>query len=200
MIVLKTYLLLIYEFFKTGLFAVGGGLATIPFLRDIATEHPGWFSVDRLSDMIAISESTPGPVGVNMATYAGFVASSSFGLPLGIVGAIITTFALVAPSVIVIYFVSKAYRRFKENPLVTNAFYAVRPAVAGMIAAVGLTLVESGLLVPGYVLKEFYNYINIKALILFVIFIVAMNVGPLEKLHPIFFIIAAGVCGAVFAM
>ena len=94
-----TCLLLFYEFFKTGLFAVGGGLATLPFLYDIAARHPEWFTVSQLADMLAVSESTPGPLGVNMATYVGYLTA-------GIPGAGAATMGLVAPSVIVILIVA----------------------------------------------------------------------------------------------
>ncbi|MBS6641206.1 MAG: chromate transporter, partial [Clostridiaceae bacterium] len=106
------YLQLFWEFFKTGLFAIGGGLATIPFLRDITLKYP-WFTPEDLLDMIAISESTPGPMGVNSATYAGFHAA---GLP----GALAATFSLVLPSVIIIILVSRALTRFRDSKLVQD--------------------------------------------------------------------------------
>mgnify|MGYP003292622080 CR=1 FL=1 len=88
------YLRLFFEFFKTGLFAIGGGMATIPFLYDIS-DKTGWFTHDKLADMIAVSASTPGPIGVNMATFAGYMTR-------GILGALVATFALVLPSYIII--------------------------------------------------------------------------------------------------
>ena len=200
--ILKTFSLLIYEFFKTGLFSIGGGLATVPFLREMAAKYP-WFSPDMLSDMIAVSESTPGPIGINMATYAGFNAGYSVGgLPIGILGGIIATLSLAAPSIIIILMLSGVYRKFKTNPLVTNAFYTIRPAVTGMIAAVAVTLIEAALLTDSFTLvfKDLIGLISVKAVILFVILAVAMNIKPLKKLHPILFIVFAGVCGAVFAM
>lgn len=202
MIVLKTFALLFYEFFKTGLFSVGGGLATIPFLRDIASTYT-WFTTDMLSDMIAVSESTPGPIGINMATYAGYTAGYSVGgVPMGIIGGIVATLALIAPSIIIILLISRAYMKFKTNPLVMNAFYAIRPAVTGMIAAVAVTLIEAALLTDDFVLDftALKGLVSIKAVILFVIMFAAMNIKQLKKLHPIVFIVAAGVIGAVFAM
>ena len=89
------YLLLFWEFFKTGLFAVGGGLATLPFLTQMSVSHPDWFTTQMLADMIAVSESTPGPIGVNMATYVGYTVA-------GIPGAIVATCSLVLPSLIII--------------------------------------------------------------------------------------------------
>ena len=100
------YLLLFYEFFKVGLFAIGGGLVTIPFLFDLAEQYP-WFTASELADMIAISESTPGPLGVNMATFAGYKAG-------GILGAISATFGLVCPSLIIIMLISKLLKKFSD--------------------------------------------------------------------------------------
>ena len=200
--ILKTFALLAFEFFKTGLFAIGGGLATVPFLREIAAKYT-WFTTDMLSDMIAVSESTPGAIGINMATYAGFSAGfGEGGLAAGILGGIIATLALAAPSIIIILMLSGAYQKFKSNPLVANAFYAIRPAVTGMIAAVAVTLIEAALLTDSFtfVPGDLAEIINIKAVILFVVLAAAMNIKPLKKLHPIVFIVFAGICGAVFGM
>lgn len=202
MMILKTFAILFYEFFKTGLFAVGGGLATVPFLREIAERYT-WFTTSMLSDMIAVSESTPGPIGVNMATYSGYSAGYSVGgVPMGVVGGIVATLGLIAPSIIIILLVSKVYRKFKTNPLVGNAFYTIRPAVTGMIAAVAVTLIAAALLDGELVLNinKLLGIVSIKAVILFVIMLAAMNIKQLKKLHPIIFIVIAGICGAVFSM
>ena len=123
------YLRLFYEFFKTGLFAVGGGMATVPFLYDIA-DKTGWFTYDKLADMIAVSESTPGPIGVNMATYVGFTTA-------GIPGAVCATIGLVTPSVILILIIAKFLAGFSDNKYVKSAFYTIRPASSALIAAAG---------------------------------------------------------------
>ena len=120
------YLQLFLEFFKTGLFAIGGGLATLPFLKQIALRHT-WYSVSQLTDMIAVSESTPGPIGINMSTYAGFHAA-------GVPGAIVSTLSLVLPSYLIILIVSHFMEKFKDSPLVNHVFYGIRPATAGLIA------------------------------------------------------------------
>ena len=101
------FLSLFYEFFKAGLFAVGGGLATIPFLKEISAKT-GWFTLSQLTDMIASSESTPGPMGVNCATYVGFETA-------GILGSIIATIGLIPPSVIIIILISKILEKFRNN-------------------------------------------------------------------------------------
>lgn len=121
------------EFFKAGLFAIGGGLATLPFLQEIG-QKTGWFTSHDLMDLIAISESTPGPIGVNSATYAGFHA-------FGVLGGIVATLGLITPSIIVIILVSKVLEKFKESSLVQNIFYGLRPASTGLIAAAGFSVV-----------------------------------------------------------
>lgn len=127
---MNVYIQLFVEFFKAGLFAVGGGMATIPFLYDIS-DKTGWFTHAQLTDMIAISESTPGPIGVNMATYVGFTSA-------GIPGSIIATLGLITPSIIVILIIAGFLKAFKDNKYVQSAFYGLRPASTGLIAAAGL--------------------------------------------------------------
>lgn len=192
---MMTYLLLFVEFFKTGLFAIGGGLATIPFLREMCHTHPMWFNEELLGNMIAVGESTPGPIGVNMATYVGYtVGYGEYGVWGGFLGGIITTFGLVLPSVIIIIIVTKLLTAFKENKLVARSFYSIRPAVVGMIASAAITMIKSGIFTKeGNLLQR----IDIKAAILFASLLVATNVKPIKKLHPIFFIIFAGVIGAI---
>ena len=119
------FLQLFWEFFKTGLFALGGGMATVPFLFDIGA-RTGWFTASELADMIAISESTPGPIGVNMATYVGFRSA-------GVLGGIVATIGLVTPSVIIILIVAKILNKFRNNPIVDTVFKYLRPAVIGLI-------------------------------------------------------------------
>ena len=126
MILLKLF----FEFFKIGIFAVGGGMATIPFLQELGA-RTGWFTQSFITDMIAISESTPGPIGINMATYVGFNLA-------GIIGGIIATMGIVVPAVVIVIVVSKSLERFSSNKYVEYMFYALRPAVTGLIAAAGL--------------------------------------------------------------
>ena len=107
------YLRLFWEFFKTGLFAIGGGMATLPFLHDIG-EATGWFTQAQLMNMLAVSESTPGPIGINMATYVGFTVA-------GVPGAVIATLGEVTPSIIVILIIAALLRNFRENRYVDRA-------------------------------------------------------------------------------
>lgn len=135
------YLQLFWEFFKIGLFAVGGGMATIPFLQRLS-ESTGWYSQAFLSDMIAISESTPGPIGINMATYVGYNVA-------GVLGGVIATLGVVFPAVVVVTLVSKSLERFSSSKQVSYLFYGLRPAVTGLIAAAGYSVVQIALMNPG---------------------------------------------------
>ena len=166
------FLQLFWEFFKTGLFAVGGGLATLPFLKAITHKYP-WFTANDLMDMIAVSESTPGPIGVNSATYAGFHAA---GLP----GALTATFSLVLPSVIIIILVSRALDRFRSSSLVQNGFYGLRPASAGLIFGAMFTVFAGSLLHldlwsgP----ESLLSVLNYRAILLFLVLSVAIRKLP----------------------
>ena len=124
---MSIYLRLFYEFFKTGLFAVGGGMATLPFLKDIGAST-GWYTQTDLMNMLAVSESTPGPIGINMATYVGFTVA-------GVPGAVIATIGEVTPSIIVILIVAAMLKKFRDNKYVDRAFYGLRPASTGLIGA-----------------------------------------------------------------
>ena len=183
------YLRLFYEFFKTGLFAFGGGLATIPFLTQIS-ENTGWFTKAELADMIAVSESTPGPIGVNMATYVGFTSA-------GIPGSIIATLGIVAPCIIVMLIISKMLMQFRDSPIVSSVMTGLRPASIALITAAAVEVMKVSVLKleiynAG---SSFWSIFDIKAIILAaVIFVLYRKI----KGHPIFYIIGAAIVGAVF--
>ena len=187
------YLQLFFEFFKTGLFAIGGGMATLPFLYDMA-DKTGWFTSAQLADMIAISESTPGPIGVNMATYVGFTTA-------GIWGAIIATIGLITPSIIIIIIISYFLKSFRDNKYVDAAFYGLRPASTGLIAAAGMTVVTITLLQIDLFksTSKIIDLFNWKSLILaFIIYILTNYVKQTKKLHPVFFIVGSAIIGMLF--
>ncbi|MCR5304388.1 MAG: chromate transporter, partial [Lachnospiraceae bacterium] len=127
-----TLLRLYLEFFKTGLLAVGGGLATLPFLSRLA-EETGWFTQHDLADMIAVSESTPGPIGVNSATYVGFKTA-------GIPGGIVATIGLITPSIIIVIIIASFLKSFNENGYVQKVFECLRPASVALITAAGISV------------------------------------------------------------
>ncbi len=189
-----TFLLLFFEFFKAGLFAVGGGLATLPFLSDMSNTY-GWFSSTELSNMIAISESTPGPIGVNMATYAGFTAGfSEGGILLGIFGALTATTALVLPSLIIIIIVAHFLEKFKSNALVNDSFFALRPAVTALIGLAGFEIVKQSL----FMITANGIDFDMLAIALFVV-IFALQI-IFKKLHPVALIAISAVAGIIFKM
>ena len=129
---------LMFEFAKTGLFSVGGGLATLPFLYEMSATT-GWFTTQDIADMIAISESTPGAIGINMSTYAGYQTA-------GVLGGILASLALAAPSVVIIMIIARFLKRFRDSKLVEGAFYGLRPASIAMITAAGLNVARVALL------------------------------------------------------
>ena len=189
------YLQLFIEFFKAGLFAVGGGMATIPFLYDIS-DKTGWFTHGQLTDMIAISESTPGPIGVNMATYVGYTTS-------GIPGAIIATLGLITPSIIVILIIAGFLKAFKDNKYVQSAFYGLRPASTGLIAAAGLGVVTLVVLNQDkYALTgSIMDLINIPNIILMLIlYYFTAKCKKTKGLHAAAFIAASAVIGIVLRL
>ena len=175
---------LFFEFAKVGLFAVGGGLATIPFLQDMGT-RTGWFTDVELTTMIAVSESTPGPIGVNMATYVGFLTG-------GVPGAVTATVGLIAPSVIVILIVAAFLQAFRDSKYVAGAFYGLRPASTALITAAGLVVVRETFWLTGGVL--FWQGTVLAAVLL----VLTRWVKQTKNWHPIVFIGLSALVGVVF--
>ena len=187
------FLQLFFEFARVGLFAVGGGLATIPFLQDMGA-RTGWFTNADLTTMIAVSESTPGPMGVNMATYVGFQTGSLAGGPLGgAAGAVLATLGLITPSIIII---AGFLQKFRQSKTVDAVFQGLRPASTALIAAAGLSVALSVLFTFQGTESCVFS-VHWPALILAVAVFVCMRYTPLKKLHPVAFIAAAAVIGAV---
>lgn len=188
------YLRLFFEFFKTGLFAVGGGMATLPFLYDIS-EKTGWFTTAQLADMVAVSESTPGPIGVNMATYVGFTSA-------GILGSVVATLGLITPSVIIILLIARALQAFRQNKYVDSAFYGLRPCSVGLIAAAGILVVKIAMFNTELYAQtgRIADLVNFKAIILAAALLVFTRyIKATKKLHPICFILTSAVIGIVFS-
>ena len=183
------YIRLFLEFCRVGLFSVGGGLATIPFLTDLG-ERTGWFSPGDLANMIAISESTPGPMGVNMATYVGFHTA-------GVVGGVVATVGLIFPSVVIILIIAGFLEKFRQSKAVDAVFYGLRAASVALITAALLQVAKIALLAPG---EGIPFQLNLVAVILAVIIFVLVKFSPLKKLHPVCFIGLAALAGIVFQM
>ena len=193
---MELILRLMFEFFKTGLFAVGGGLATLPFLYEMSAKT-GWFSTYDIADMIAISESTPGAIGINMSTYAGFTTA-------GPLGGVCASIGLALPSLIIIIIIAKFLSKFEENKYVQRAFYGLRPASIAMITAAGLNVAKIAFLdrnyaVFSFLMKPFGNtagpIIRWPALVLAVCIFFGMKK---LKWHPVVFLAISAAVGMVF--
>ena len=184
MILLKLW----WEFFKIGMFSVGGGMATLPFLYDMS-DRTGWFTYNQIADMLAVSESTPGPIGINMATYTGFTTA-------GFWGSLAATLGIITPGIIIVLLIVAVLEKFRKNKYVEAAFYGLRPASTGLIAAAGILVVEIALL--NMDAAKFLDYFNIKAIILAAALLVLTRwVKPTKKLHPIVFIAFSAIVGVL---
>ena len=193
---------LFWEFCKTGLFAIGGGMATVPFLREIA-DKTGWFTAGQLADMIAVSESTPGPLGVNMATYVGYtVGSSQLGSPwMGIVGAVTATLGLIFPSIVIVLCISFFLKRFRTSTLVDAALYGLRPASVALISAAGVEIVLFAILRVDSIYQIGAAQLSWKSVALAAGVYAGTNLIPkLKKVHPIWFILLSAIVGVVLKM
>ena len=190
------FLRLFFEFFKVGLFSVGGGLATIPFLTDLG-QRTGWFDSGALANMIAIAESTPGPLGVNMATYVGFATA-------GIPGGVIATLGLIAPAIVIVLIVARFLQKFRKSKVVDGVFYGLRAASVALITAAMLQVARIALmfhevLVPEYGVVKTQLFYWPAILLAAVIFVVS-RYTKLKKLHPICFIAFAALVGILFKL
>jgi chromate transporter len=186
--------LLFFEFFKAGLFAVGGGLATVPFIREMGATY-GWITEAEIANIIAIAESTPGPIGVNAATYVGF-------LVCGIPGAIVATIGLVTPSVIIIILVAKAIKKYSDSHLVQSLFKSLRPAAIGLITAAGFSLLLTSLGVNANFLRFSFNanWYSLLKLGIYGVFTFFAFWKKTAKIHPLFYILAGGAIGAILSL
>lgn len=184
------YLRLFYEFFKIGLFSVGGGLATLPFLYTLSAKT-GWFSINDLLNMVAVSESTPGAIGINISTYVGFTTK-------GIPGAILATFSLALPAIIIIIIVSKFLEKFKDSKIVKDIFYGILPASTALIAAAGIGIVKVSLfnLSKFHGINTLLQIFNYKAIILALLLFIVIKK---TKKHPLVYIAASAIIGVIFS-
>lgn len=183
MILLKLY----WSFLLVGLFSMGGGMATVPFLFDLSA-RTGWFSAADLANMIAVSEATPGPIGVNMATYVGYATA-------GVPGGIVAVLGLVTPAVVIILLVSRLLSTLWKNPKIQGLFYALRPASVGLIAAAAFSVCAVSLFTWDGGLTLHWGSIALAAGLL-----VAMRLPKLRELPSVVFVAFAAVVGVLFQM
>jgi chromate transporter len=188
---MNTLLLLMFEFIKTGLFAFGGGLATIPFLYQMSQNY-GWFDLDTLTTMIAVSQSTPGPMGINMATYCGYTT-------YGVLGGVVTSLSLVLPSLIIVCLIASQFEKFKNSKLVQAVFTGLRPAVVGFVISAILGIYISALFNVELFTntKNIIDLLNYKAIIIMVLLLI---INKYRKLNPIIVIMGCGALGIILGL
>lgn len=192
------FLRLFYEFAKVGLFTFGGGMATLPLLTDLGA-RTGWFSQSFVTEMIAISESTPGPIGINMATYVGYnIGKTNMGAFGGILGGVIASIGVALPCIIISLIVARCLAKFSKSSIVKNIFYGIRPVVLSLIAVAAWSLictvfVNQNLFSEG---ASFFEIISFTKVIYFAIILFAILKF---KKHPIIYIAASALIGIIFA-
>ena len=188
-----TLIRLFYEFLKIGLFSVGGGMATLPFLYAMA-DNTGWFTYAQIADMLAVSESTPGPIGINMATYVGYTTA-------GIPGALAATIGIIIPGIVLVLIITAILDKFRNNVYVEGAFYGLRPASVGLITAAGILVVEISLMNTALYQQtgSIADLFQWKAIVLAALLLVLTRwVKKTKGLHPVYFIVFSAVVGIVF--
>lgn len=184
-------LYLVKEFIIIGCLAIGGGMVAIPFIQNIAS-NTGWITEKQIIEMIAISEITPGPILVNMATYIGYIVA-------GVIGGILTTMALILPQIIIVFFIYKIFNKFKENKNVSIAFKGIRPVSLALTAGGVLAVLQSTFLkLSNYIdIRSILQIFNWKCILLGIAIIIVMRK---VKIHPIFYFIIGGIIGTIFKL
>lgn len=186
------FLKLFYTFFKLGLFGFGGGYAMLSMIQGEVVRRYAWIELHEFTDIVAISQMTPGPIGINTATYVGYMSVINAGGSqwLGILGSAISTFALVLPSFILMFTVSKFLLKHKNNPVVESVFKGLRPTVVGLVASAALILMTE---------DNFGNYNTDRFMFIasIIIFLVSFIAVSRFKVHPILMIVLAGIAGYI---
>ena len=176
------YLQLFYTFFKIGLFGFGGGYAMLSLIQGEVVTRYGWLTPQEFTDIVAVSQMTPGPIGINSATYVGFTATGS------VWGSVVATFAVVLPSFILMLTISKFFLKYQKHPLVEAVFKGLRPAVVGLLASAALVLMNAENF--GSPSDDLYSFI-VRCLLFIITFVGTRR----YKLNPIGMIIACGIAG-----
>ena len=174
----ETYLKLIWAYLKIGLFGFGGGYAMLSLIQREVVDS-GWITSQMFTDIVAISQMTPGPIGINSATYIGYVVTGS------VLGSLITTITVVLPPFILTLIASHYIQRHKQSPFIKGAFMGLRPVVVGLIASAALLLMNS----------ENFGYLLNERLITIAICVASFCVVYFTRIHPILVIVMAGLVG-----
>jgi chromate transporter len=180
---LDLYLALFVSFLKIGLFGFGGGYAMLPLIQHEVVDMHQWISISDFTDIVAISQTTPGPIAFNSATYIGYsaVTEAGFTSGYGVLGSAICTFAVSIPSLILMTIATAFFLRLKNNPWIQSALSVLKPAIIGLIASAALILITP------------YNFIDYKSYIIFG----AVLVASIRKINPILLIFLAGAAGLI---
>lgn len=190
---LLLYLQLFWTFFKIGLFGFGGGYAMISMIQGEVVNNYHWLNAGQFTDIVAISQSTPGPIGINSATYVGYssIVNAGYDPVWGVVGSCIATFAVVLPSFILMLLISKFLLKYKNHPSVEHTFQGLRPAVVGLLAAAALLLMTS----ENFSTPSENVYQFVLSILLFLFAFIGQRIF---KLGAIRIIIICGIFGALF--
>ena len=183
------FLELFYTFFKIGLFGFGGGYAMLSMIQGEVVTRYGWLTPQEFTDIVAISQMTPGPIGINSATYVGYsTIAEQYGTSIGVLGSFIATFAVVLPSFILMLTISKFFLKYQKHPSVEAVFSGLRPAVVGLLASAALVLMNTeNFGSPRDDVRAFVTSV--------IIFLVAFIGTKKYKTNPILMIIACGIAG-----
>jgi chromate transporter len=186
------FLYLFYTFAKIGLFGFGGGYAMLSMIQGEVVTRYHWMNASEFTDIVAISQMTPGPIGINSATYVGYtsVVNAGFAPVYGVMGSAIATFAVVLPSFILMILLSKFFLKYQKHPVVENIFSGLRPGVVGLLAAAALVLMTSeNFGSPEQDMRQF--------VISVVIFLAAFVATRKYKVNPILMIVLCGIAGGL---
>ncbi|MGI6477946.1 MAG: chromate transporter [Salinivirgaceae bacterium] len=180
---LELYIALFVAFFKIGLFGFGGGYAMLSLIQHEVVEVHNWISINDFTDIVAISQTTPGPIAFNSATYIGYTAVTDMGYTTfqGVIGSAICTLAVSIPSLVIMTIVCAFFARLNNNPWMRAALSVLKIAIIGLIAAAALMLMDEN------------NFIDYKSLIIFAVVLVA----SIKKVDPILLIILSGLAGLI---
>lgn len=185
------FLHLFYTFFKIGLFGFGGGYAMLSMIQGEVVTRYGWLTPQEFTDIVAISQMTPGPIGINSATYVGYsTIAEQYGTSMGVLGSCVTTFAVVLPSFILMLTISKFFLKYQKHPAVEAVFSGLRPAVVGLLASAALVLMNTENFSSPQ--EDMYSFI-----ISIIIFLAAFIGTRKYKVNPILMIIVCGIAGLI---
>lgn len=184
------YLKIFWTFFKIGLFGFGGGYAMISMIQAEVVSNHGWMTNGEFTDIVAISQSTPGPIGINSATYVGYtsVVNAGYSSFWGALGSLIATFAVVLPSLILMLAISRFFMKYKNHPAVEHTFMGLRPAVVGLLAAAALLLMNAeNFSAPGENPWQFFISVGL--------FLFAFIGQMVYKMNPVLLLVLCGITG-----